>query len=182
MGGALYYPPDDSGEPLELASGDIVPPTAWAMYCAAAYEAGLEIHDVSDPGGVVFRDPPGGGGGVTYYRSYTSAGVHRWREVVAASGGAGTGVNGGDWEWKSPTAYHVSGFELISRRNSANGYAGLNASSRTTKGVDAADDLIVDSATKGLVLKDTAGTPHYWRVTADGAGGLTVTDLGTTKP
>lgn len=67
-------------------------------------------------------------------------------------------------------------------KNAANGYAGLSSVSRTIKGVDATDDLIVDNATKGLVLKDTQGTPHYWRITVTTLGTLTVSDLGTTKP
>jgi hypothetical protein len=43
-------------------------------------------------------------------------------------------------------------------------------------------DLIVDLATRGLVLKDTQGSPHYWRVTVNTSGVLVVTDLGTSKP
>jgi len=70
----------------------------------------------------------------------------------------------------------------VSEKNAANGYAGLNAVSRTTKGVDTTDDVVIDLATKGLVLKDTQGTPHYWRVTISTLGVLTTTDLGTTKP
>lgn len=73
-------------------------------------------------------------------------------------------------------------YQLLSQKNAASGYAGLNSVSRTTKGVDATDDLIVDSSGKGLVLKDTAGTPHYWRVQVTTLGLLTITDLGTTKP
>lgn len=72
--------------------------------------------------------------------------------------------------------------ERITRKNAASGYAGLNASSRVTKGADTTDDLIVDMATKGLVLKDSQATPHYWRVTANGAGNVDITDIGTTKP
>lgn len=72
--------------------------------------------------------------------------------------------------------------ELSEHKDAASGYAGLNASSRITKGVDTTDDLIVDLATKGLVLKDTQGTPHYWRVTVSTIGVLTTADLGTTKP
>jgi hypothetical protein len=67
-------------------------------------------------------------------------------------------------------------------KDAASGYAGLNASSRTTKGVDTTDDIIVDLATKGLVLKDTQVTPHYWRLTVTTLGVLTTTDLGTGKP
>jgi hypothetical protein len=53
---------------------------------------------------------------------------------------------------------------------------------RSTRGVDTVDDLVVDDATQGLVLKDTQATPHYWRVTVSNLGVLVVTDLGTTKP
>lgn len=61
-------------------------------------------------------------------------------------------------------------------------YAALNGAARTTNGVDATDDLIVDLATKGLVLKDTQGTPHYWRLDVTVAGVVTTADLGTSKP
>ncbi len=53
---------------------------------------------------------------------------------------------------------------------------------RSPRGVDTTDDIIVDLATKGLVLKDTQGTPHYWRLTVTTLGVLVTTDLGTTKP
>jgi hypothetical protein len=43
-------------------------------------------------------------------------------------------------------------------------------------------DIVIDSGTKGMVLKDTQGTPHYWRVTVSNVGALVVTDLGTTAP
>ena len=74
------------------------------------------------------------------------------------------------------------GYQPLSEKNAANGYAGLNSSSRTTKGVDTTDDIIIDLATKGLVLKDTQGTPHYWRVDVTIAGSLSTSDLGTVKP
>jgi hypothetical protein len=53
---------------------------------------------------------------------------------------------------------------------------------RSTLGVDTTDDLVVDLATKGVVLKDTQGTPHYWRISVSVLGALTTADLGTTKP
>jgi len=53
---------------------------------------------------------------------------------------------------------------------------------RDSRGNDTTDDIIIDLATKGLVLKDTQGTPHYWRVTISNVGALVTTDLGTTKP
>lgn len=80
------------------------------------------------------------------------------------------------------SGYNITDAQPISQRNAVNGYAGLNGASRITKGVDTIDDVIIDLSTKGLVLKDTQTTPHYWRVTIDNSGVLTTTDLGTTKP
>lgn len=103
---------------------------------------------------------------------------------------AGYGITDGatDTELSTAISNHEAaadphtGYQKESEKDAANGYAGLNSSSRTTKGVDTTDDLIVDDATNGLVLKDTQGTPHYWRVTVDNTGVLVITDLGTTKP
>jgi len=53
---------------------------------------------------------------------------------------------------------------------------------RSSRGVDTTDYLVVDLATRGLVLKDTAGTPHYWLLSVNTSGVLVTTDLGTTKP
>jgi len=75
-----------------------------------------------------------------------------------------------------------TGYQKESEEDAASGYAGLNASSRITKGAITTDDLIVNDATKGLVLKDTQGSPHYWRVTVDNTGALVTTDLGTSAP
>ena len=49
---------------------------------------------------------------------------------------------------------------------------------RITKG----GDILLINAANGLILKDAAGTPHYWRVTISTLGVLTTTDLGTTIP
>ena len=91
------------------------------------------------------------------------------------------------WDIITDKPTTVAGFgitdaQVTSEKNNANGYAGLNAVSRTTRGVDSTDDVIIDSATDGLVLRDTQGTPHYWRVRVNNAGVLVITDLGTTKP
>jgi hypothetical protein len=43
-------------------------------------------------------------------------------------------------------------------------------------------DVAAMNAANGLVLKDTQGTPHYWRITVTTLGVLTVTDIGTTYP
>lgn len=82
----------------------------------------------------------------------------------------------------SANAALVPTAEQSTNKNSNSGYAGLNSVGRITKGADTTDDVIIDTATKGLVLKDTQGTPHYWRVTVDNTGNLVTTDLGTTKP
>ncbi|MGL4630836.1 MAG: hypothetical protein ACRCVT_06485 [Leadbetterella sp.] len=60
--------------------------------------------------------------------------------------------------------------------------ARLNSQNRMISGVDTTDDIIVDTTNKGLVLKDSQSTPHYWRITISNTGVLTTTDLGTTKP
>lgn len=105
--------------------------------------------------------------------SHVGAGGGAHSNVVAA--GAAGFMSGAD-------KTKLDGAEVQSNKNAVSGYAGLNAASRITKGTDTTDDVIVDLATKGLVLKDTAGTPHYWRVTISTTGVLTTTDLGTTKP
>lgn len=73
-------------------------------------------------------------------------------------------------------------YQLRSEEDVASGYAGLNTSSRTTKGTDTTDDVIVDDATKGLILKDIQDPPHYWRVTISILGAIVTADLGHEKP
>lgn len=92
------------------------------------------------------------------------------------------GTSGEYYHLTSAETTKVTNAEQTTNKNSASGYAGLNSVSRVTKGMDTTDDLIIDLATTGLVLKDTAGTSHYWRITVTTLGTLTVTDLGTTKP
>lgn len=41
-------------------------------------------------------------------------------------------------------------------------------------------DVILDSSSRGVVLKDGAGV--YWRVSVSTAGSLTTESLGTTRP
>lgn len=73
-------------------------------------------------------------------------------------------------------------YQKESEKNAISGYAGLNSVSRLTKGTDTSDDIVIDLATKGLVLKDTQATAHYWRITISNIGVLVISDLGTTKP
>jgi len=76
--------------------------------------------------------------------------------------------------------YGITDAQALAQKNAASGYAGLNATSRITKGVDTTDDIITDSTTTGPVLKSPNG--HYWRLTISNIGVVTYTDLGTTKP
>jgi hypothetical protein len=64
--------------------------------------------------------------------------------------------------------------------DSVTGGGGGGGGHRWGGGVDTTSDVIIDSTTSGLVLKDTNG--HYWRVKINTSGVLTTTDLGTTKP
>jgi len=105
--------------------------------------------------------------------SHVGSGGAQHANVVAA--GASGFMTGAD-------KAKLDGAEVQSNKDVVSGYAGLNSVSRTTKGVDTTDDLIIDTDLKGLVLKDNAGTPHYWRITVSTLGILTATDLGTTKP
>lgn len=77
---------------------------------------------------------------------------------------------------------NIQGGTVSERYHLTNAQQTAITGTRLLKGVDTTDDLIIDLATKGLVLKDTQGTPHYWRVTIDNTGTLVTTDLGTTKP
>lgn len=80
----------------------------------------------------------------------------------------------------SLAGYGITDGQNTAQKDTANGYAGLNAVSRITKGVDTTDDVITDSTTKGPVMKSPNG--HYWRATISNVGVVTWTDLGTTKP
>ncbi len=73
-------------------------------------------------------------------------------------------------------------YQKESEKDAASGYAGLSATSRVTKGVDTEDDVIIDLATKGVVLKDVADPPHYWRLNISILGVISTTDLGHAEP
>lgn len=48
------------------------------------------------------------------------------------------------------------------------------------RNVSTEGDVTIDSSTRGLVLKDSAGV--YWRITVSTTGIVTSANLGTTKP
>lgn len=50
------------------------------------------------------------------------------------------------------------------------------------KVITLSDDVRVNNADGGLILKDHQATPHYWRVTVSNVGVLIVTDIGTSLP
>ena len=75
----------------------------------------------------------------------------------------------------SPPAFLQSLYDLVPRICKA--FNRLESHGLETVGV-----IVIDTATTGIVFKDTQGTPHYWRLTVDNSGNLVTTDLGTTKP
>jgi hypothetical protein len=77
------------------------------------------------------------------------------------------------------SGYGITDAQNSGLKNAANGYAGLSSVSRTTKGVDTTDHVVIDSSASGVVLKDSSGV--YWKLSIV-SGALTVTSLGTTKP
>jgi hypothetical protein len=83
-----------------------------------------------------------------------------------------------DGTWDLPD---MSAYQLLSEKDAASGYAGLDAASRVTKGAVTTDDIIIDLATKGVVLKDNQATPHYWRLT-NTVGTASFVDIGTSLP
>lgn len=78
------------------------------------------------------------------------------------------------------SGYGITDAQAISQKDTANGYAGLNANSRVTKGVKTTDYIIIDSTISGLTMKSLNG--HYWVATMSNAGVVTWTDVGTTSP
>jgi len=78
------------------------------------------------------------------------------------------------------SGYGITDGQNISQKNAANGYAGLDAHSRTTAGVQTTDYIVADSSTKGFTMKSPNG--HYWVGTISNTGVVTWTDVGTTSP
>ncbi len=73
-------------------------------------------------------------------------------------------------------------YQKESEKNIASGYAGLNAVSRVTMGIDVTDYIIIHDNTKGYVFKDDNTPPHYWKQTVTSAGAVVTTDLGIVSP
>jgi hypothetical protein len=76
--------------------------------------------------------------------------------------------------------YGITDAQSTSQKDVANGYAGLNATSRIVKGVKTTDYVVIDSTTAGLTLKSPNG--HYWVSSISNVGAITWTDVGTTSP
>lgn len=114
--------------------------------------------------------PQGAAPGSSYWNDW----YEKMRTLVNST------LTGISWSIITGVPTNVSNAQDSSQKNFANGYAGLNTVSRTTKGVDTVDDVIVDNGSKGLVLKSPNN--HYWRATISNTGVVTWTDLGTTKP
>lgn len=58
----------------------------------------------------------------------------------------------------------------------------MREAAKSINKVDTQEDVVIDLASSGLVLKDTQAPAHYWRVTVSNLGALVTTDLGTGKP
>lgn len=77
----------------------------------------------------------------------------------------------------NPVTAHVADsdphtqYQLESEKGNANGYAGLDASSRATAPVYTSGDVEITDLTKGVILKSPDGT--RWRVTIGNDGALT---------
>jgi hypothetical protein len=79
-------------------------------------------------------------------------------------------------------AFQLNAFQQAEEYHLTSAQHAEAIAARSSRGVLTVDDLIVDLATKGLVLKDTQGTPHYWRVTISNVGAIVTTDVGTSAP
>ena len=169
--GAYYYPPTQAlGQPdvEQLSSGDEAPGSTVDILFAAAKIIGLAPHDLGDRGGAVFTD------GTLFYRLENSTGDFREVEAVTA----GTGVNDGDWDWASPTAYYAGidhgglaglgdddhpQYQKESEKNAASGYVGLNAAGAAVGGfayeyLSKIATYSVASGDRGkIILVNTAG-------------------------
>ena len=55
---------------------------------------------------------------------------------------------------------------------------GIRGTPKIYSSAQFSSDVIVLDSIKGLVLKDKASPPQYWRITVDTGGTLTVTKIG----
>lgn len=75
---------------------------------------------------------------------------------------------------------NIQGGNVTERFHLTSAQASTVTSTRSNRGVDTTDDVIIDNSAKGIVLKSP--NAHYWRATISNAGVVTWTDLGLTKP
>jgi len=71
-------------------------------------------------------------------------------------------------------------FELITDRLDA--LSGLRGHPKFYDYIEAKSDVVVVNSTNGLVLRDDANPPNYWRLTLDASGTLTLTNIGRNYP
>ena len=104
--GAYYYSPSTGGatagqpDVITLTSGHTVPANLFDILVEVAALSGLDVSDDAAPMGVIWTD------GTNSYVVEPGAG-NGFRQIEAASGGPGTGINGGDWQWVATPAYFV---------------------------------------------------------------------------
>ena len=71
-------------------------------------------------------------------------------------------------------------FELIAERlDSLEGYRGH---AKFYNYMETSSDVVIQDATKGIILKDNTDPPNYWRITINSAGTLVVTNIGRVYP
>lgn len=75
--------------------------------------------------------------------------------------------------------YDIVDAQALSFKNLPDGYAGLNAVGRVTKGIDTQEEIISDFPDRGIVIRSPNG--NYWRLSINNAGVLTTTALAS-KP
>lgn len=91
-GGTFFAP----GGQVSIPAGGKAPPSTLSLIEANKAAEGLAVESLADPIGAVLRMP--GGELFVAKPSVSGYGDTRFREVEAASGGAGTGENDGDYE------------------------------------------------------------------------------------
>lgn len=116
---------------------------------------------------------------VHYGMTSTSSGG---RTYLMATSASSNGTVGAAWYLYDLTA---SAYRIVTN---ASGYTGIGSTSPSEKLTvggrvrSTNSDIVVEDSARGFILKDTQGTPHYWRIQITTLGVLTTTDLGTSLP
>ncbi len=179
-GGKLYLPPEFDMKDVEAGSSVFTPSTSYVMAYTGVHFA-VGIPDLAT------------GGMKTGYKWAASAFGSISFDRVDSSGVETSGIFGGSSDGKffvretggsTLLVNAITDGQFLKRSGTTivSAAAAALTSGRVTNGVKTTDDVIIDNSATGLVLKDSAGTPHYWRVSVSTLGVLSTADLGTTSP